>query len=89
MDVVVARNSLDHVDDPRAVLREAQRILCSAGTLILNFDVGHAPTVTEPHALTRQTVCSELQDMTIAHERTSGHPHGDEGEVVVIVAQRC
>ena len=89
VDVVVARNSLDHVDDPRAVLREAQRILRSAGTLILNFDVGHAPTVTEPHALTRQTVCSELQDMTIAHERTSGHPHGDEGEVVVIVAQRC
>ena len=27
VDVVVARNSLDHVDDPHAVLREAQRLL--------------------------------------------------------------
>ena len=44
VDVVVARNSLDHVDDPDAVLREAQRLLRPGGTLILNFDVGHAPT---------------------------------------------
>ena len=53
VDVVIARNSLDHVDDPRAVLREAQRVLRSAGALILNFDVDHAPTVAEPHTLTR------------------------------------
>jgi ubiquinone/menaquinone biosynthesis C-methylase UbiE len=88
VDVVVARNSLDHVDDPRAVLRETQRLLRPGGTLILNFDVDHAPTVTEPHALTREKVCGALQDMTIVHERTSAHPHGHDGQMVVMVAQR-
>ena len=66
---MVARNSLDHVDDPHAVLREAQRLLRPGGTLILNFDVGHAPTATEPHELTRETVGAALQQMTIARER--------------------
>jgi SAM-dependent methyltransferase len=87
-DVVVARNSLDHVDDPNAVLREAQRLLRPGGTLILNFDVGHAPTATEPHALTRQAVRAALADMTVVHEHASAHPHGQDGQVVVMVAQR-
>jgi SAM-dependent methyltransferase len=87
-DVVVARNSLDHVDDPRAVLAEAQRLLRLGGTLILNFDVGHAPTTTEPHALTAEAVRGGLGDMTIERELTSAHPHGDDGEVVVMVARR-
>ena len=89
VDVVVARNSLDHVDDPPAVLREAQRLLRPGGTLILNFDVGHAPTATEPHALTREGVRAALADMTILRERTAAAPHGGDGEVVVIVATRA
>jgi SAM-dependent methyltransferase len=88
VDVVVARNSLDHVDDPRAVLAEAQRLLRPGGTLILNFDVGHAPTATEPHALTAEAVRGGLGDMTIERELTSAHPHGGDGEVVVMVARR-
>jgi SAM-dependent methyltransferase len=88
VDVVVARNSLDHVDDPRAVLREAHRLLRPGGTLILSFDVDHPPTATEPHTLTRETVCGALKDMRIVHERTSAHPHGRDGHAVVIVAQR-
>jgi SAM-dependent methyltransferase len=88
VDVVVARNSLDHVDDPPAVLREAQRLLRPGGTLILNFDVGHAPTATEPHSLTRQDVRAELGELTTVSERTLARPHGDEGEVVVMVAVR-
>jgi SAM-dependent methyltransferase len=88
VDVVVARNSLDHVDDPRAVLAEAQRLLRPGGTLILNFDAGHAPTATEPHALTADAVRGWLGDMTIEREQTSAHPHGGDGEVVVMVARR-
>jgi ubiquinone/menaquinone biosynthesis C-methylase UbiE len=41
IDVIVARNSLDHVDDPRAAIAEARRLLRPGGTLILNFDVEH------------------------------------------------
>ncbi len=88
VDVIVARNSLDHVDDPDAVLREAQRLLRPGGTLILNFDVGHAPTLTEPHVLTGESVRDALREMTIVHERTTAHAHGQDGEVVVMVAQR-
>jgi ubiquinone/menaquinone biosynthesis C-methylase UbiE len=88
VDLVVARNSLDHVDDPSAVLEEARRLLKPGGTLILNFDAGHAPTATEPHSLTRDSVRAALDDFAIVREHTAGDPHGGEGEVVVIVAER-
>jgi SAM-dependent methyltransferase len=88
VDVVIARNSLDHVDDPRAVLREAQRLLRPGGTLILNFDVGHAPTATEPHTLTVDAVRAALDGMTIAHEHAAARAHGHDGHPVVLVAQR-
>ena len=88
VDVVVARNSLDHVDDPDAVLREARRLLRPGGTLILNFDVGHAPTAAEPHTLTKEAVRSALAGMTIEREQTSARAHGHEGEVVVMVPER-
>jgi SAM-dependent methyltransferase len=51
VDVVVARNSLDHVDGPRAAVAEARRLLRPGGTLILNFDAEHTPTPSEPHTL--------------------------------------
>jgi SAM-dependent methyltransferase len=86
VDVIVARNSLDHVDDPQAVLAEAQRLLKPGGTLILNFDVGHAPTATEPHSLTTEAVRAALGELTIDRERTSPAAHGEGGEVVVLVA---
>src|SRR3954453_17348256 len=35
VDVVIARNSLDHVDDPPAAIDEARRLLRPGGTLIL------------------------------------------------------
>jgi len=88
VDVVVARNSLDHVDDPDAVLAETKRLLRPGGTLILNFDAGHEPTATEPHSLTREGVRGALAGLTIVRETTPAQPHGQAGEVVVIVAQR-
>jgi SAM-dependent methyltransferase len=88
VDVVVARNSLDHVDDPNAVLVEAQRLLRPGGTLILNFDAGHAPTAAEPHVLDPQAIRDALGDMTIERQQTSAQAHGGDGEVVVMVARR-
>ncbi len=88
VDVVVARNSLDHVDDPDAVLAEIQRLLKPGGTLILNFDAGHEPTATEPHTLTRERIATALREMTIVSERATGGAHGGGGEVVVMVARR-
>ena len=44
----------------QAVLGEVQRLLRPGGTLILNFDAGHAPTATEPHVLTADVVRTAL-----------------------------
>jgi SAM-dependent methyltransferase len=85
VDVVVARNSLDHVDDPRAVVAEARRLLRPGGTLILNFDVDHTPTATEPHALDAEQVRSWLHPMAIVFEDAWAHPHGRDGHAVVLV----
>ncbi len=87
VDVVLARNSLDHVDDPDQVLREVQRLLRPGGTLILNFDVDHTPTATEPHALQLERVRSVLSGLKIVREQRLDHPHGGDGYAVVLVAQ--
>jgi SAM-dependent methyltransferase len=87
VDVVIARNSLDHVDDPEKVLGEARRLLSPGGTLILNFDVDHTPTPTEPHAFTVERIRAALLGMTIVHEDRWDHPHGHDGHAVVLVAR--
>src|SRR5215213_3748510 len=86
VDVVLARNSLDHVDDPEQVLREAQRLLRPGGTLILNFDVDHAPTATEPHTLSVERVKAAIHAMSIVYEQRWDHSHGHEGAAVVLRA---
>ena len=86
VDVVLARNSLDHVDDPEQVLREAQRLLRPGGTLILNFDIEHAPTATEPHTLTVERVKAAIDAMSVVHEQRWDHSHGHEGVAVVLRA---
>jgi ubiquinone/menaquinone biosynthesis C-methylase UbiE len=88
VDVVLARNSLDHVDDPEQVLEEGRRILRPGGTLILHFDVEHRPTPTEPHTLTAERVRSALGGMTVVHEHESGGSFGREGHSVVLVAEK-
>lgn len=88
VDVVLARNSLDHVDDPERVLCEAQRLLRPGGTLILNFDVDHTPTATEPHALSVDGVRAALSGLTVVHESRCDRPHCYDGDAVVVVARR-
>lgn len=88
VDVVVARNSLDHVDDPQAVIGEARRLLRPGGTLILNFDVDHTPTETEPHALAADEVRSWLEPMSLLHDEVWDRAHGHDGHAVVLVARQ-
>jgi SAM-dependent methyltransferase len=86
LDVVLARNSLDHVDDPEATLAEAQRMLRPGGTLILLFDVGHPPTTTEPHSLTVERVRVALSKMRITHEQLTDERFGESGQRAMIIA---
>jgi SAM-dependent methyltransferase len=88
VDVVLARNSLDHVDDPERALSEAMRLLRPAGTLILNFDIDHSPTETEPHALTVERIRAGIAGMVVEREHHWDHAHGHDGHVVVLVAHK-
>jgi SAM-dependent methyltransferase len=89
IDVIVARNALDHVDDPAAVLAEIQRLLRPGGVLIANFDVDATPTATEPHRLSLAWVRDALgATMTIEHEDAWERSHGVDGHAVVLRARK-
>ena len=88
-DVVLARNSLDHVTNPTAVVNEVLRILRPGGTLILSVDVGHPATATEPHSFTREEIRMLLNPLDIVSERTFDEAHGGGGgSRIVVVARR-
>jgi SAM-dependent methyltransferase len=86
-DVVLARDSLDYVDDPEQVLREARRILRPGGSLILLFDVDSVPSPGEPHALTVARVRAGLTGMELVREHHREQPFGHDGHSVVLVAR--
>ena len=88
VDVVVARNSLDHVDDPEAALVEIARLLRPGGLLVANVDVGHAPTVTEPHELSRERLVAAMPDFDIVRERAVAGAHGGGTALVLVTTRR-
>jgi SAM-dependent methyltransferase len=47
-DVVICRNALDHMPDPRVGLNEIWRILADDGALFVSVDIGGEPTPDEP-----------------------------------------
>ncbi len=55
-DSVSTFNSLDHVDDVAATVREIKRVTAPAGRILLIVEIGHAPTPTEPHSLDENVV---------------------------------
>src|SRR5919198_1825031 len=79
VDVALSRNSLDHVRDPDAVVREARRLLRPAGTFILNVDLDHPPTATEPHTFSEERVRELLNEFAIERETVHERSHGHEG----------
>ena len=50
-DFVSTFNSLDHVDDVPATIRELKRVTAPKGSILVVVEIGHAPTPTEPHWL--------------------------------------
>lgn len=88
VDVVNARNSLDHVEDPAGAIAEVRRILRAGGTLILNVDVDHGATPTEPHSFTTDDVRALVSGFEVERERALADPHGHEGHALVIVARK-
>jgi SAM-dependent methyltransferase len=88
VDVVLSRNSLDHVRDPAAVIGEVRRILRPGGSFILNVDIDHPATLTEPHTFSHDEVRALLAGLRIERETVRDGAHGHEGKTLVIVAKR-
>jgi len=88
VDVALSRNSLDHVRDPEAVVGEVLRLLRPGGTFILNVDLDHPATATEPHTFTLDKVRRLLAGFDIEREIQRAGAHGHEGRSVVVVARR-
>ena len=86
IDVIVARNSLDHVADPPAVLREVKRLLRPGGTLILNVDVEGVATPAEPHTFDIEDIHRLVAPLHIESEYIRDEPHGHEGRQLIVVA---
>jgi SAM-dependent methyltransferase len=87
VDVALSRNSLDHVRDPAAVVAEVRRILRPGGTFILNVDLDHPATATEPHTFTAERVHELLSTFEVERETVHERAHGHEGRSVVVVAR--
>src|SRR5919107_191601 len=88
VDAVVARNCLDHVADPAAVLAEVVRVLRPGGTLILNVDVDGEATADEPHVFTAEDVRRPVPPPPVERERSVADPHGRVGRQLVVVATK-
>ena len=69
-DVVSTFNSLDHVDDVDAALKEIRRVTAPGGTLLLIVEVAHDPTWTEPHAL-EPSFLRAVDGWEVRHEKLS------------------
>jgi SAM-dependent methyltransferase len=88
VDVALSRNSLDHVRDPAAVVGEVRRLLHPGGSFILNVDLDHPATATEPHTFTLEKVRDLLSAFEVEREIERDGAHGHEGRSVVVVARR-
>jgi len=89
IDVVVCRNALDHVDSPRAVIAEVVRVLRPGGELILNVDLEHPASPTEPHEFTRPQLLGLLSDFEIEFEDEWSHGHAGVDQPGYAIVLRC
>jgi SAM-dependent methyltransferase len=73
-DVVSTINSLDHVDDVEAALREIARVSSPTATLLVVVDIEHAPTETEPQRLGWDLVERLERDWRVVERRDYERP---------------
>jgi SAM-dependent methyltransferase len=75
-DLVVCRNALDHMPQPRASLAQMVRVLKPDGRLFLSVDIGGHPTPDEPTVFTRESLSALLEEGFALVRQTDNHaPH--------------
>lgn len=67
-DVISSFNSLDHVDDLDATIREITRVTTRGGTFLLMANVNHSPTRTEPQSFSWD-VLQQFRGFEVVEER--------------------
>ncbi len=71
-DCVSTFNSLDHVDNVEATVREIKRVTAPGGRVLLIVEIGHVPTPTEPHDLDESIVERFAPEFEALSVRTYG-----------------
>jgi SAM-dependent methyltransferase len=83
-DLVICRNALDHMPDPRVALKEMWRILADDGALFVSVDLGGEPTPDEPTIFSVESLSALIRERFEVVTVTDGHrPHsvGRSGNV--------
>lgn len=72
-DLVICENCLDHVSDPRAVVREILRLLAPGGYFWFFVDLSNHTDHMHPHAMNEQRVRDLLADFETVRAEVSTH----------------
>jgi SAM-dependent methyltransferase len=92
VDLVVCRNALDHMPDPKKGLQQIWRILKRDGTLFVSVDVGGVPTPDEPTVFSVESLSALLQDQfELAMQTHDNPPHsqGRDCSVRLLARKKC
>lgn len=75
-DLVICRNALDHMPDPRVGLHEMWRILADDGAVFVSVDIGGEPTPDEPTVFSVESLRALVGERFELATFTDGHrPH--------------
>lgn len=76
VDLVVCRNALDHMPNPREGLQQAWRVLRQDGAFFVSVDIGGVPTPDEPTVFSIDTLRALFQErFDIVAFNTENPPH--------------
>jgi SAM-dependent methyltransferase len=90
VDVVLCRNALDHMQDPRIGRDHLWRVLKTDGVFFLSVDIGGEPTPDEPSPFTEESLATLLEEQfEIITKRAESKPHNQHrSHSVRIVARK-
>jgi SAM-dependent methyltransferase len=78
-DLVVCRNALDHMPDPKKGLEQIWRLLKRDGTLFVSVDVGGVPTPDEPTVFSVESLAALLRDQFEVVTQDHDNPPHSQG----------
>src|SRR3989441_9534573 len=80
-DLVICRNSLDHMPDPGAALGEVWRILRDDGAVFVSVDTGGDPTPDEPTVFSIDSLRALVREHFDVVTMTDSHPPHSGGRL--------